>query len=136
MSLNVAAGVCVDPVGVSSRENGDVLVGCEGLIVDHRTEVRRLGVSHDPPLITIGGKARAEKSSIPIASGPAISVTPLTGRPTAARATAVATSSAAIGRNNACGNLTTSPSVAESAKPTRIRRTELRARSNRAGPNA
>ena len=36
----------------------------------------------------------------------------------AARATAVATSSAAIGRNNACGNRTMSPSVAESAKPT------------------
>src|ERR1700744_5006932 len=60
-SLNVAAGACVDPVGVSSAEDGGVLVGCEGVIVDHRTEVWRLGVSDDPTLITIGGKARADK---------------------------------------------------------------------------
>jgi len=53
--LNAAAGVCVDPVGVSSGEDGGVLVGCEGVIIDHRTEVWRLGVSHDPTLITIGG---------------------------------------------------------------------------------
>src|SRR3954471_7379854 len=33
ISLKVAAEVCVDPVGVSSREDGGVLVGCEGVIV-------------------------------------------------------------------------------------------------------
>ena len=59
--LTATAGVCVDPVGVSSREDGGVLIGCEGVIVDHRTEVWRLGVSDDPTLITIGGKARADK---------------------------------------------------------------------------
>src|ERR1700758_2866478 len=59
--LNTTAGVCVDPVGVSSSEDGGVLVGCEGVIVDHRTKVWRLGVSHDPTLITIGGKALADK---------------------------------------------------------------------------
>src|ERR1700757_282771 len=59
--LNLAAGVCVDPVGVSSSEDGGVLVGCEGVIVDHRTEVWRLGVSDDPALITNGGKAWADK---------------------------------------------------------------------------
>src|ERR1700744_1913895 len=60
-SLNVAAGACVDPVGVSSAEDGGVLVGCEGVIVDHRTEVWRLGVGHDPTLITGGSKASADK---------------------------------------------------------------------------
>src|SRR6516165_9943253 len=30
ISLSAAAGVCVDPVGVSSSEDGGVLVGCEG----------------------------------------------------------------------------------------------------------
>jgi hypothetical protein len=57
----MAAEVRVDPVGVSSGENGGVLVWCKGVIVDHRTEVWRPGVSHDPALITIGGKARADK---------------------------------------------------------------------------
>src|ERR1700761_6475666 len=61
ISLNAAAGVCVDPVGVSSSEDGGILVGCEAVIVDHRTEVWRLGVSHDPTLITNGGKASADK---------------------------------------------------------------------------
>ena len=53
--------MCFDPVGVSSGEDGRVLVGCEAVIVNQRTEVWRLGVSHDPTLITSGGKARADK---------------------------------------------------------------------------
>lgn len=40
-----------------------------GAIVDHRTEVWRLGVGDDPPLITIGGKARADKVVHPHCSG-------------------------------------------------------------------
>src|SRR3954454_13988044 len=38
MSLDVATGFCVDPVGVSSREDGGVLAGRQGAIADHRTE--------------------------------------------------------------------------------------------------
>src|SRR5262245_4099711 len=61
ISPHTAAGVCVDPVGVTSSKDGGVLVGCEGVIVDHGTEVERLGVRHHPTSITIGGKTRADK---------------------------------------------------------------------------
>jgi len=61
IALTVAASVFVDPVGVSSREYGGVLVGCKSVIVDHGTEIWRLGVSHYLPLITMGGEARADK---------------------------------------------------------------------------
>src|SRR5689334_3602837 len=69
-SLTAAAGVCVDPVGVASREDRGVFVGREGVVVDHRTEVRRLGVSHDPTSITNGGKACADKVVHPHCFGP------------------------------------------------------------------
>ena len=50
-----------------------------------------------------------------ICSGPAISMVPFTGAPTATPATARATSSAAIGWISAGGSRTVSPSVAASA---------------------
>jgi len=117
--LNAPAGVCVDPVGVSSSEDGGVLVGCEGVIVDHRTEVWRLGVSHHPTLITIGGKAHADKVVHPHCFGSSdlrYSVDRAPDcRPGHGGRDIVGGDRT---EQRACGNLTMSPSVAESAKPT------------------
>jgi hypothetical protein len=52
-------------------------------------------------------------------SGPAISATPFRGAASAASATKVATSSAAIGWNNTGGSLTVFPAMLESAIPRR-----------------
>src|SRR4051794_29059976 len=60
ISLSTAS-VCGDPVGVSSGEDGGVLIRLESVIIDHRTEVRRLGVGHDPTWITYSGKAHAHE---------------------------------------------------------------------------
>src|SRR6266700_6211403 len=53
------------------------------------------------------------------ASGPVISTVPFTGSARAASATAVATSSAAIGWNSECDSRTVSPSTADCAMPRR-----------------
>src|SRR6516165_597069 len=96
-----------------------IRAGNERLIVQFDTEKSASGststvrgsLSYSRTLPTI--------SSMGNASGPAISIVPFTGSATAASATAVATSSAAIGWNNECDRRTVSPSMAACAMPRR-----------------
>lgn len=128
--------VFVDPVGVSSSEDGGVLVGFEAVIVDHRAEVWGLGISYDPTSITTCGKAHADKV-----------VHPHHFRPGDLRYSAYRApdSRARDGRGDIVGGDGTEQRVRQPDNVSlrrgigqanrEIRRTELLARSNRAGPN-
>jgi hypothetical protein len=65
--------------------------------------------------VVVGVEDVAMRLGKPMAGGPAISMTSLTGSDTAAAFAAAATSWAVIGWSLAVGTLTVSPSVAESA---------------------
>src|SRR5215831_14038587 len=96
-----------------------IRAGNERLIVQFDTEIERFRIHSYRPRVFVILENLADDFVDGECVRAAISIVPFTGSATAASATAVATSSAAIGWNNECDRRTVSPSMAACAMPRR-----------------